>query len=198
MGGPCMCEGKGIKSGTDNFELCHFMMDGVDFHSAEQAYQFLKMKRKSDRTKIAARAPKTNESGWDYGMVVWNMGQRGEMVKNFEAIKVDVMYRANKEKLEQNPAMAADLVASSGLITHRGSGKFWDEWNPVLLMRIREELSPSPDESLLASLRARMDEYRLSRGGPEAPEPECKNATEGEAQEKEGAEDAAAEPDGEK
>lgn len=161
-----MCDGKPVESGTDNFELSVFHADGVTFYSAEQAYQAWKMEDSKARDKIVARVPRPGEKAWDYGMAIWNMGQRGMPVPNWEAHKVEAMYRANKMKLEQNPTLLATLLATRaqvpGKLTHRGSGKFWDKWNPLILTCIREELSSPREESLVLELHAMIEEYKAT------------------------------------
>uniref|UniRef100_A0A0G4FDJ1 NADAR domain-containing protein n=1 Tax=Chromera velia CCMP2878 TaxID=1169474 RepID=A0A0G4FDJ1_9ALVE len=162
--------GKSISPGTDNFEIMEFEMEGQTFYSSEQAYQAMKQKTDADRTKIAQQKPKEGENGWTFGMRVWNMGQRGARRANFEADKVEVMYEANKAKLMgsgvTNKEARKALIESKGEITHRGSGAFWDKWNPILLMRLREELKsdddPSKDLTRLKSLTDQMDKYRSS------------------------------------
>jgi hypothetical protein len=97
-------------------------------------------------------------------MRVWQMGQRPPRRADWEAVKVEAMYLANRAKLEQNPALLAPLLASDGPITHMGSGRFWDEWNPVLLELLREELGQRGGGERAVELRARFDGYRVRRG----------------------------------
>jgi len=165
-----MCNGKAISPGTDNFELGPFVYEGITYYSAEQFYQALKMRKEADRAKIARCVPKPGEKAWDHGMRAWQAGQLGAARKDWEAVKVEAMYFANRIKLEQNPALLASLLESNAVpnanITHMGSGKFWDHWNPVLLMLLREELSPGGgDASTVAELRAQMEAYRLGKHG---------------------------------
>lgn len=170
MGGPCLCDGKAVSPGTDNFELVQFGMNGVTYFSAEQAYQAIKMRKEADRAKIGRVKPKTGEKGWDHGMRCWQAGQLGAARRDWEAVKVEAMYLANKCKLEQNPAVLSSLLKSNGSpkepLTHMGSGKFWDKWNPMILMLLREELSPDGgDPNIIATLRGEMDSYRDSKRG---------------------------------
>merc|ERR1711970_746071 len=100
----------------------------------------------------------------------WQAGQLGARRKGWEAIKVEAMYFANKVKLQQNPELLASLLESNGSpqgnITHMGSGKFWDDWNPRILMLLREELSASGgDAARIATLSAQMENYRVRRHG---------------------------------
>ena len=163
MGGPCMCNGVAVGASTDNFAIALFRLDDAVYWSAEHAYQALKMRHKQDREKVVACAPKKGESAWDYGMRVWNLGQRGPARADWESAKVDAMYQANKAKLEQTHALAAELCATTGPLTHRGSGAFWDKWNPILLTLIREELKGDQgDAELMARLRQQMEAYRKS------------------------------------
>ena len=69
------------------------------------------------------------------------------------------MYWANLAKIVASPELQAELLGSGrGFITHRGSGKFWDYWNPVLLSLIREELREPQerDEEEIVRLRQEM------------------------------------------
>mmetsp|Transcript_24652 Transcript_24652/g.54486 ORF Transcript_24652/g.54486 Transcript_24652/m.54486 type:complete len:103 (+) Transcript_24652:126-434(+) len=102
----------------------------------------MKYKSSYHYEKILKMQPKNNESSWDYGMRVWNEGQRHPVGKNWEKNKVEWMYKVNKAKLEQHVDLKQELIGTNKSITHRGSGKFWDFYNPVILMRIREELKP--------------------------------------------------------
>jgi len=158
MGGPCTINGHSIGPSTDNFALSSFTLNDVNFRSSEQAYQYLKMRNPSDRETIAKITPKSGETPWDYGMRCWNAGQRGQRVTDWETKKVTVMYKVNHAKISQSKVLTAELLSSKGLgdrlLKHRGSGKFWDVWNPVLLTLIREELEGEDgDVELVDKLR---------------------------------------------
>lgn len=161
MGGPCLCNGKAVTPGTDNFEIAPFELQGIKYYSAEQAYQAAKMRKDADRAKVARCVPKPGERAWDYGMRAWQAGQLGAARKDWEAVKVEAMYVVNRRKLEQNPALLASLLESNGaprgMVTHRGSGRFWDKWNPVILTLLREELSPAGDGATVEALRGEME-----------------------------------------
>eukprot|EP00929_Paragymnodinium_shiwhaense_P119794 TRINITY_DN91691_c0_g1_i1.p1 TRINITY_DN91691_c0_g1~~TRINITY_DN91691_c0_g1_i1.p1 ORF type:complete len:224 (-),score=40.91 TRINITY_DN91691_c0_g1_i1:100-771(-) len=165
MGGPCCVDGRTLGTGkaTDNFALVEdgFQIDGVTYFSAEHAYQALKPKSLAHRRKIAALVPKKGESAWDHGMRVWNAGQRQPERPGWHAhdgrVKRRIMYECNKAKLEQCQWMREELFGSGdGQLTHRGSGKYWDQWNPILLMLIREELRPGGDVAKIDELRSQM------------------------------------------
>ena len=166
MGGLCCTDGKTVGTGkaTDNFALVEegFQIDDVTYYSSEHAYQALKMRTKADRHKLARLVPKPKESAWDYGMRCWNAGQRGQPRRDWEAnggtVKIQAMYACNKAKLEQCEWMREELCASVGELKHRGSGAFWDRWNPILLTLIREELRPlgARDAGLISQLQRQM------------------------------------------
>lgn len=165
MGGPCLCGGRTIKPGTDNFELKPFQMQGVQYWSAEQAYQAIKMANKRDRSTIAKLVPKKGETAWNHGMRVWQKGQLLKKRRDWEAVKIEAMYYANKVKIQQNPDCLEALLATRHPFTHAGSGPFWDYWNPMLLERIREEIRPDGSDSVrVAAIREEMDTYRRSKG----------------------------------
>lgn len=165
MGGPCLCGGRTIKPGTDNFEFRSFQMHGVQYWSAEQAYQAIKMENRRDKSRIAKLVPKKGETAWNHGMRVWQKGQLLKCRKDWEAVKIEAMYYANKCKIEQNPDCFEALLATRHPFTHAGSGPFWDGWNPLLLERIREELRPDgSDSARVAAIREGMDTYRRSKG----------------------------------
>lgn len=164
MGGPCLSAGKTVKPGTDNFELKPFTMNDVQYWSSEHAYQALKMKNLADRTNIIKLVPRKGEKAWDHGMRVWQKGQQGKARSDWEAVKIEAMYLANKCKIEHNPDCLEALLATTGPFTHSGSGAFWDYWNPVLLEVIREELRSDGDAARVASLWAEMEAYRKKKG----------------------------------
>eukprot|EP01063_Lacrimia_lanifica_P008487 TRINITY_DN1553_c0_g1_i1.p3 TRINITY_DN1553_c0_g1~~TRINITY_DN1553_c0_g1_i1.p3 ORF type:complete len:157 (+),score=34.76 TRINITY_DN1553_c0_g1_i1:46-516(+) len=155
MGGPCIVGGKQVPA-TDNFGISPFVLDGQEWMSAEQYFQAKKFVDEGHREKI--RAERSGTKQWQLGN-----SRAHRILPNWEQIKVDVMYEANKAKFEQNPKLAAELVASSGPIVAQGF-PFWAQWNGVLLSRLREELRPvaERDLSALNAATAAMDEYRSS------------------------------------
>jgi hypothetical protein len=131
------------------------------------------MAHRRDREKILAIRPNKKETPWSYGMRCWRAGQRGQPRGDWDAIKVDAMLAANRAKLEQNPrTMLAGLLASdTAPLSHRGSSKFWDRWNPIILTLLREELGNRGrlphDRNLIAGIRDRMKKYRERHGAIE-------------------------------
>merc|ERR1719261_1790788 len=99
----------------------------------------MKLRDPADRAKVIAMTPKDNESSFDHGMRCWRIGQRLPRRADWEAVKVDAMYEANKAKLSQHPEKLAGLIACALPLSHRGSSAFWDKWNCVLLTLLRAE-----------------------------------------------------------
>eukprot|EP00470_Lotharella_oceanica_P006144 CAMPEP_0170168974 /NCGR_PEP_ID=MMETSP0040_2-20121228/1916_1 /TAXON_ID=641309 /ORGANISM="Lotharella oceanica, Strain CCMP622" /LENGTH=141 /DNA_ID=CAMNT_0010407443 /DNA_START=181 /DNA_END=606 /DNA_ORIENTATION=+ len=103
------------------------------------------------------------------GTKVWSMGQsrRYKIVENWEEIKVDVMYEANKAKFSQNAKLKEVLLSTKGDIDARGF-PFWAYWNGRILERIREELRAKEerDEKALKLLLDAFEDYRFSRKDP--------------------------------
>eukprot|EP01061_Rhynchopus_euleeides_P000014 TRINITY_DN1000_c2_g1_i1.p1 TRINITY_DN1000_c2_g1~~TRINITY_DN1000_c2_g1_i1.p1 ORF type:complete len:159 (+),score=59.95 TRINITY_DN1000_c2_g1_i1:78-554(+) len=153
MGGPCTIDGKKVKV-TDNFAQMPMVVDGVEWVSCEQYYQAQKFLDKKYIEVIRAERD---------GMRQWMLGQsrKYKTVTNWEEVKVDTMYHANKMKFEQHPDAAAELSATKGPIKP-GGDPFWAKWNAVLLTRIREEvrLPGERDEAVLAAATQQMEAYR--------------------------------------
>lgn len=102
MGGPCFIvnedgEKRVGPPATDNFQIFPFSFRGSRWFSAEQCYQAMKFPEGSKQhTLIRNLQPQVGESEWDYGIKVWQCGQNvAEIVKNWEATKVELMYLIN-------------------------------------------------------------------------------------------------------
>ena len=79
----------------------------------------------------------------------------------WQVAKVDVMYRCNMAKFQQNLDFQRVLLGGRGPITAYGA-PFWAKWNSIILECIREELRPEDtrDESIIATAKRWMNEYR--------------------------------------
>ena len=141
MGGPCTVDGVSYDA-LDNFLQCSFELDGVQWTSAEQYFQAAKFLDAGYRERIR---------GCHDGNACWSLGNsRAHPIRpDWEAVKVEVMYNANRAKFtaEGNEALRDALLST-------GSGKviaygfpFWVHWNGVLLERLREELRAAPASS---------------------------------------------------
>jgi len=133
MGGPGEIDGSLVDE-VDNFLPCSFIINGVEFYSSENYFQWVKC---AD----AAEAEVVRKSGC--GADVWAAGSRVQLRKDWEIIKVRVMYEGNKAKFEQNPNIAKPLLASKGPVSFSGSTDFWCYWNARIMELIREELRPT-------------------------------------------------------
>jgi ribA/ribD-fused uncharacterized protein len=143
MGGPCTVDGVSYDE-LDNFLQCSFELDGVRWTSVEQCFQAAKFLDVSWRERI--RACHDGDECWRLG------NSRAHRIRpDWEAVKVEVMYNANRAKFTAQGSSAHRLRAAllstgSGRIIAHGS-PFWAHWNGVLLERLREELRPEPHQS---------------------------------------------------
>lgn len=137
MGGPCTVDGVSYAA-LDNFLQCSFELGGVQWTSAEQYFQAAKFLDPGYREQIR---------GCHDGDACWSLGNtRAFLIRDdWEAVKVDVMYEANKAKFMApgNEALR-DALLSTGRGRIQAYGfPFWAKWNGILLERIREELRPA-------------------------------------------------------
>merc|ERR1712232_127717 len=111
--------------------------------------------------KIRAAKQEQRESDSAHGMRVWSMGQeRSTLRPDWEAVKVAIMYRANRAKYAQYEDLHAELL-NTGTVAMDGASSTadWQHWNGRIQTRIREELrTPAErDTALLAQLAAEFD-----------------------------------------
>ena len=108
MGGPALINGEHVK-GTDNFLIAPMMIDGLEFASCEHYFQWAKFSTATDAYSIshceAIRACPTGGRAWQLGQ-----DRRARLRPDWEAIKVQVMYKANKAKFEQHLRLRAELA----------------------------------------------------------------------------------------
>ena len=93
-------------------------MDGVQFSSAEQYFQYAKCTSERDKKAVLETTS---------GMDSWSVGHRVRLRPDWEIVKVREMYTGNKARLTQHPEDAAPLIASKGSITFTSSTPFWYE-----------------------------------------------------------------------
>eukprot|EP00935_MAST-01C_sp_MAST-1C-sp1_P000730 g730.t1 len=159
MGGPCLCDGREWDE-MDNFLVAPFVIDGVEYASCEQYFQAQKFYDDAYRRVIMAETD---------GDQLWSLGQSRQhpIREDWEELKVEVMYKANKEKFLQNEQLRAVLVATQGDI-RAGGFPFWAKWNAIILMLVREELKPASakrDFALAGELREEMERYKREQRG---------------------------------
>ena len=151
MGGPCY---ELLQSGEerelvelDNFYTAAFMLDGKEWRSSEHYYQASKFPAAPE---IQERIRLTKECSGADGCYLMGQQSRSMLRKDWNLVKVEVMYRANKAKFQSNSDLAAILCSTKGRLRALGNENEWATWNAILLERIREELRPNTDRDTIA------------------------------------------------
>jgi len=193
MGGPCRLLRKNPQPGkmytsapacTDNFQVCPFLFDGQLWESVEQCYQAMKFADPKSREEIRQMSRRPNESDAAHGMRVWSAGQgnrvSGAFRPDWDAVKVELMYRACRAKYLQHPELCRELLSTGDLeikgahstswnSRKTGRAGSWTEWNGLIQTRLREEMRRqqllSQDIGVLKVLEARFSEYLSFEGG---------------------------------
>eukprot|EP01059_Diplonema_ambulator_P019356 TRINITY_DN3250_c0_g1_i1.p2 TRINITY_DN3250_c0_g1~~TRINITY_DN3250_c0_g1_i1.p2 ORF type:complete len:158 (+),score=56.96 TRINITY_DN3250_c0_g1_i1:1318-1791(+) len=156
MGGPCKCDGKTYHC-MDNFAKIPFKLDGLTWISCEQYFQAKKFVDEAHIAKIRNETEGTKQ---------WELGQKrsAKRVPNWEEVKIDVMYEANKAKFEQDDGAREELLSTTGRI-EAGGFPFWKKWNELILERLREELRPEPDTEKIEKYKKAFERYRVEQKG---------------------------------
>ncbi len=140
MGGPGLIDGKTHKE-CDNFSVNPFVVDGVEYLTAEHYFQVQKTDIESERKEILkSKSP----------LDAWILGNQVTLRSDWEKIKVRVMYEGNLERFLQNPQIAETLCSTKGSIVMSGSTTFWNKWNGKIMERIRAELRGKDDDLIFA------------------------------------------------
>ncbi len=158
MGGPAIIDDVPYYE-FDNFYESKFIVDGVEYRSSEQYFQCQK-----------AYDPKINKFNLDefkkvfnsgYGIGCWSAGSKVKNLrKDWEMVKVNIMYYANKFKIEQNLSLLEILVKTEGIIKLEESTTFWNFWNARILERIRAENRQNDnDNQYLEKLKILFEDY---------------------------------------
>merc|ERR1719356_502914 len=116
-----------------------------------------------DRLRLAK--PHAKEADKTYSLRLWDLGQKhGPIRPDWDAVKVNMMYRIVAAKYAANADFQADLLStgdaeiagapSTSWVTKSGKTEQWSTWNGIIQMRIREELRAEPERTpgLLKSL----------------------------------------------
>merc|ERR1712232_842807 len=102
--------------------------------------------------------PQAGENDHAYGIRVFQAGrERLPIHSEWDTVRAEVMYRANRAKFASNADLRADLLSTGNAkLAHPDAG-FWGEWNALVMTRIREELRPEGErnQALLQSLEAK-------------------------------------------
>jgi len=139
MGGPALIDGE-IHTECDNFSKNNFIVDGVEYPTAEHFFQCQKTFIAEERSLILAS---------DCPLKAWVNGNKVTLRQKWDRIKVNVMYQGNKARFEQNPDIANSLCKTTGSISMSGSTNFWNYWNGIIMERIRAEFRRSPDDLIV-------------------------------------------------
>ena len=143
----------GVGGGTDLFEA-----DGNGWPTTEHYFQAAKHPQNKALQEQIRLARCCTGPGSCY-----ELGNTCKMLrKDWEAVKVDVMYAANLAKFRQNAGLRDLLVNTRGRIRAKGAQDMWATWNAILLERIREELrdEATRDNAVLTERVAMMESYR--------------------------------------
>lgn len=183
MGGPCILideEGQHTTAPacTDNFQVRPFFFDGQEWQSVEQCFQGLKFLDPEMRNQIRLIKKDPDQSDAAHGLKVWQAGQaRAQIRPDWEATKIEIMYRVNCAKYAQNKDLQDELLQtgtakivggkSTSWTTLSGKRVNWSEWNGRVQMLIREFLRPpvERDSALTQELQASLEEYIQDQGG---------------------------------
>jgi ribA/ribD-fused uncharacterized protein len=159
MGGPGLIDGTVVDE-LDNFYIQNFIVDDVKFPSAEHYFQYKKCVDKEDFEKILNA--KT-------GMESWVHGNNVKLRKDWETVKVEIMYEGNKAKFGQNQDLAKILTSTKGNVRFDSSTSFWNKWNGLIMERIRAELrfedgtADETDKLTAEKLKKLMDDFKNSK-----------------------------------
>jgi len=179
MGGPCTLQsGATAPACTDNFYVACFSFGGKEWQSCEQCFQACKsLDFESEYSEAMRRIQKQpGQSDYEHGMACWSASRqlgREQMRSDWNAVRVDIMYRVNLAKYMANPGLQADLLSTGDEAIVHPDSDFWGTWNGVIQMRIREELRPEQERAagLLQSLVSQMEDYKVTSGGEKFPIP---------------------------
>ena len=152
MGGPGVIDGKEHNE-TDNFLPCEFVIDGIKYSSAENYFQCAKTTNSEDREKILNSGP---------GDECRLAGQTVQLRPDWEAEKVNEMYKGNLAKFQQNSDLKEALIQTGDSpITFTESTPFWNHWNSLIMQRIRAVLRQNGDQDLkyVEEIRQAMEKY---------------------------------------
>ncbi len=133
MGGPAVIDGVSYDE-FDNFFKCEFVVNGIKYISSEQFFQC--QKTFDNNTGKFSKEFNSVFSG-GAGIGCWTAGSKVTLRKNWDKIRVDIMYEANKEKIEQNPQLLETLIKTEGQVYFFESTYFWNYWNARIIERIR-------------------------------------------------------------
>ena len=152
MGGSAIIDGE-YHSETNNFLICSFFVDGLEYSSSENYFQSVKANKKEDKEFVRKEG--------STGMKAWNLGNSVEIRPDWDAIRVEVMYQGNKAKFEQNKSFIEELIKTKGIIVFKSSTNFWNYWNGKIMERLRAEFRDTEEDRKVAEeITGLMSKYR--------------------------------------
>jgi len=156
MGGPAIIDGVEYHE-FDNFYQCKFVVDEIEYMSSEQYFQCQKTFDVSTKN-FNNEFDKVYKAG--AGIGCWAAGSKVKLRKDWDKIKVNIMYDANFHKISQNPDLQEKLTQTKSVIKLEQSTKFWNYWNARILETIRAELrGTEEDVKYLQELNKQFEDY---------------------------------------
>ncbi len=142
MGGPAIIEGVEFPE-FDNFFEREFTVNEIKYKSSEHYFQCQKTFN-DESNKFTEEFSKVYDA--TAGIGCWTAGSKVKLRKNWNSIRVNIMYLANKFKIEQNQDLLELLMKTQGAVKLSESTKFWNFWNARILERVRAENRNSEED----------------------------------------------------
>lgn len=151
---------------TDRNQILPFRWEGREWQSVEQGFQAFRFTSAAKQERICAMTRNQDESVEAYALRV-QQAALSEVRADWDAVRVEVLYRAFRAMYASNPAAREDLLSTVPLIIHHSDGGFWGKWNGVIQMRLREELKDPADcdTSALGDCVEQFRAYMLREAG---------------------------------
>lgn len=155
-----------------NFYMAPVEYNGIKYTNSEAAFQAQKTTDKAERAKFASMSPSDAKRA----------GRHVKLRKDWEDIKVNVMYEVCRAKFTQNSELKAKLLATGNEMLIEGNtwgDKVWGQVNGEgmnylgkCLVRIRDELRYMTDPSEFDALKTKdnivrwIQDYMAFNGAP--------------------------------
>lgn len=130
-----------------NFYNCPIGLDGFKYQNAEAAFQAQKTKSPTEKAIFASLSAAEAKK----------MGRKIILRPDWEAIKDNIMFKVCRAKFQQNPLLAAQLIATGDALLIEGNTHGDVYWGVckgqgqnklgIILMHIRDHLKPMKNES---------------------------------------------------
>lgn len=133
-------EFRGLYHFLSNFHEASVYWDGITYRNNEAAFQSAKLVDKNERLQFADMSP--NEAK--------KLGRVVTLRKDWEDVKLNIMYEIVKAKFTQNAGLTIRLLETGDVLLEEGNhwgDRYWGTVNGIgenhlgkILMRVREEL----------------------------------------------------------